>query len=114
MTLRTLAAVTACLSLAAPVLAQSPAPPTAPSDAPATAPSPNDALPDGPGKSVVVRVCTECHDASQFAAARYSPDEWDNEVSKMESAGADITAEDHATIAAYLARHLPKAPPAGG
>jgi cytochrome c5 len=90
------AALALSLGLAAPVLAQ----------------SPNDALPEGPGKDVTVRVCTACHDASQFAAARYSPDEWDTEINKMEGAGADITAEDHVAIAAYLAKYLPKTPPA--
>ena len=97
MTLRTLAAAaTLCLGLAFPVLAQ----------------SPNDALPDGPDKDVVVRNCTVCHDASQFSAARYSPEEWDNEINKMEGAGADISAEDHVAIAAYLGKYLPKTPPA--
>jgi len=30
----------------------------------------------------------------------------------MEGAGADITAEDHAAIGAYLAKYLPKDAPA--
>ena len=90
------AAATLCLATVSPVLAQ----------------APEDALPAGPGKDVTVRVCTACHDASQFASARYTPDEWDAEINKMEGAGADITAEDHAAIAAYLGKYLAKAPPA--
>jgi competence protein ComEA len=93
-----LAAVAAALSLGAvgPVLAQ----------------APDDLLPAGPGKDVVVRVCTACHDATQFASARYTPDEWDAEVTKMEGAGADMTAEEHVAIAAYLAKTFPKPTPA--
>ena len=32
-----------------------------------SAQGPNDVLPDGPGKDVVVRVCTGCHEAAQIA-----------------------------------------------
>ena len=79
---------------------------------PVLAQAPEDALPAGPGKDVVVRVCTSCHDASQFSAARHTPDEWDEVVTKMQDAGADMTAEEQAAISAYLAKYLPKAPPA--
>ena len=59
-----------------------------------------------------MRVCTACHDATQFAFARYTPEGWDNEINKMQGAGADISAEDQAAISAYLAKNLAKAPPA--
>jgi mono/diheme cytochrome c family protein len=85
-----------CLSVAAPVLAQ----------------APDDVLPAGPGKDVVVRVCTACHDATQFAYARYTPDEWDNEITKMQGAGAEMTAEEQGAISAYLAKNFPKPAPA--
>jgi cytochrome c5 len=88
-----------CLGVVGPVLAQ----------------APDDLLPGGPGKDVVVRVCTACHDATQFAYARHTPDEWDNEIAKMQSAGAEMTAEEQAAISAYLAKNLPSpAPPALG
>ena len=82
--------------LAGPVLAQAPA----------------DPLPDGPGKDVVVRVCTACHDASQFAYARHTADEWDSEIEKMQSAGAEMTAEEQVAISAYLAKALSSTPAA--
>lgn len=90
------AAAALCLCAVSPVLAQ----------------SPDDLLPAGPGKDVVVRVCTACHDATQFAYARLSPDEWDNEVVKMQSAGAEMTADEQAAISAYLAKTFPKPAPA--
>jgi len=79
---------------------------------PVLAQTPDDPLPDGPGKDVVVRVCTACHDASQFAYARHTADEWDIEIEKMQSAGAEMTAEEQVAISAYLAKALGSAPAA--
>jgi hypothetical protein len=95
---RSLAAVAAALGLglAGPVLAQ----------------APDDPLPPGLGKDATLRVCTGCHEAAQFAYARHTPEEWDGEISKMQSAGAEMTAEEQAAISAYLAKYLPKTPPA--
>jgi hypothetical protein len=90
------AAAALCLGLVGPVLAQ----------------APDDPLPPGPGKDIVVRVCTACHDASEFAFARYTPEEWDNEIAKMEGAGAEMTAEEQVAISAYLARNFSKPTPA--
>jgi len=73
---------------------------------PALAQAPDDPLPDGPGKDAVVRVCTACHDAAEFAYARYEPAQWDAEISKMQSAGAEMTAAEQLAISAYLARYL--------
>lgn len=89
------AAVALCLALFRPVLAQ----------------TPEDQLPAAPGKDVVLRVCTACHGADQFAAARLTPDEWQNEVEKMQAAGAEMTSDEAAVIAAYLGKNLAKAPP---
>jgi competence protein ComEA len=75
---------------------------------PGLAQTPDDMLPAGPGKDVVVRVCTACHDATQFANARHTADEWDSEVTKMQGAGADMTAEEQVAITGYLAKYLPK------
>lgn len=78
---------------------------------PVFAQAPEDPLPAGPGKDVVLRVCTACHAAEQFAYARYSPGGWDNEISKMQSAGAEMTVEEQTAISAYLAKFLSKADP---
>ena len=102
------AATALCLGAVAPVLAQAPAP--APTPAQGAAPGPADPLPEGPGKDVVVRVCTACHDATEFAFARYTPEEWNHVINKMQGAGAEITGEDQAVIAAYLAKNFPKPP----
>ena len=88
------AAALFCLGVVGPVLAQA-----------------DDPLPAGPGKDVVVRVCTACHDATQFAYARHTPEEWDGEITKMQSAGAEMTAEDQVAISAYLTKNFPKPAP---
>lgn len=90
------AAAALCLTLVRPVGAQ----------------APEDTLPAVPGKDLVVRVCTACHGADQFAAARMTPDEWENEVEKMQAAGAEMTSEEAAAIAAYLGKNLAKPAPA--
>jgi hypothetical protein len=90
------AAAALCLGAVGPVLAQ----------------APDDLLPAATGKDVVVRVCTACHDATQFAYARHTPDEWDSEIVKMQSAGAEMTAEEQLAISAYLAKNLPRSAPA--
>lgn len=95
-----LAAAAAALALAAvgPVAAQ-----------PQT---PEDALPAGPGKDVTLRVCTSCHGAEQFAYARYTPEGWDNEIGKMQGAGAEMTADEQLAISGYLSKYLAKPAPA--
>jgi hypothetical protein len=70
-----------------------------------------DALPEAPGKDAVLAVCTMCHDASQFAYARFTPEGWDNEIAKMQSAGAIMTPEEQLAISAYLSKYLAKPPP---
>ena len=78
---------------------------------PASAQPPADLLPDSPGKDVVVRVCTSCHEAAQFAYAHHTAGEWDSEISKMLSAGAEMTAEEQVAVSAYLSKNFgPKAP----
>lgn len=86
------AAVALCLALVRPVAAQ----------------APENQLPAASGKDVVLRVCTACHGADQFAYARLTPDEWENEVEKMQAAGAEMTSEEAAVIAAYLGKNLAK------
>jgi competence protein ComEA len=79
--------------------------------APVAARTAEDALPEAPGKDVVLAVCTMCHEAAQFAYARFSPEGWDNEIAKMQSAGAIMTPDQQLAISAYLSKYLAKAPP---
>jgi hypothetical protein len=94
MTRRTLAAASA-LALAAGAAFAQPAP---------------DGLPDGPGKDVVVRVCTSCHDASTLFQTR-SPEAWQDMIGKMMNIGAELSADEQAAVYAYLVKNF-SAPPA--
>jgi hypothetical protein len=53
-----------------------------------------------------------CHGVEQFAYARYTPDGWDIEIGKMQSAGALMAPEEQAAISAYLSKYLSKPEPA--
>lgn len=76
----------------------------------ARAAGPNDILPEGPGKDVVVRACTSCHQAPQVVARPRSAQEWDETIAKMVDRGARLTDAEYDAVYAYLARHF--GPPA--
>jgi cytochrome c5 len=78
----------------------------------AVAQGPNDVLPDGPGKDVVVRVCTGCHEASQIAEKPRTPQDWEYVIGKMIDGGAELTAEEQDAVYAYLVKAFPKPAPA--
>ena len=62
-------------------------------------------LPDGPGKDVVQRVCTACHDLSPVMSMNGGPDIWQSVADDMKSRGADGTDADFRAIVQYLAKY---------
>jgi hypothetical protein len=87
----------------------------------ALAEDPNDVLPDGPGKDVVVRACTGCHEAFQISEKPRTPIAWELVIGKMIDGGAELTPEEQDTVYAYVVKHFgkpaaadepPPAPPA--
>src|ERR1017187_2025756 len=83
-------------------------PPAAPrtrlSEAELKAPGP--ALPNGDGKQVVARMCTNCHGTAVFSGLRMSRDGWDAEVAAMVEKGAAGTEQEIRTAVTYLATHF--------
>ena len=71
-------------------------------------------LPDGPGKDVVVRVCSGCHDLMFTVSTRETEEGWSRIVNDMRSKGADGTDEDFAKVIAYLTAHMGKPGPSTG
>lgn len=67
-----------------------------------------DDLPEGPGKDVVLKVCTPCHGVSEFTAKRNTRAEWDEEVDKMAARGAKASDEEFDAIVTYLAKNFGK------
>jgi cytochrome c5 len=68
-------------------------------------------LPDGPGKEVVLNVCTQCHDLQRVRRERLSPAGWAEILQAMLNEGAPLTDQDFATVLRYLARNFRPEPP---
>jgi hypothetical protein len=63
-------------------------------------------LPDGPGKEVVLNICTQCHDLQRVRRERRSPEGWAEILQAMLNEGAPLTDQDFATALRYLARNF--------
>ena len=71
-----------------------------PGQAPATA----DRFPEGPGKSVLLRVCGNCHDAETAVERLKSRPEWSDTVDQMARFGAEASDAEFEQILNYLAK----------
>jgi cytochrome c5 len=63
-------------------------------------------LPDGPGKEVILNICTQCHDLFRIKANRRSPDEWEETLISMLNEGAMLDDEQFARVHQYLSRNF--------
>ena len=70
------------------------------------APAPAAGLPAGAGRELLIRACTGCHKAEEFAAYRHTPSEYRLIVYRMGDAAASAKELDE--IADYLATNFPK------
>jgi glucose dehydrogenase len=73
---------------------------------PPSAVSSTEALPEAPGKALVLRVCTKCHGVSVFTKLRMSRVGWSNEVAAMIEKGAAATDQEVSGIVEYLAANF--------
>jgi len=69
--------------------------------------SPPPALPEGPGKELVVAVCTACHSLERVVAKRATKAEWQDKVLEMLQEDPDITQQERDQIVEYLAKNFP-------
>lgn len=65
------------------------------------------ALPDGPGRDVAVRVCSQCHSPEIVANQSLDAQAWKDLVNQMANNGANATDAEFDTIAKYLATAFP-------
>jgi competence protein ComEA len=65
-------------------------------------------LPDGPGKDVVVKACTSCHDADNITSKKHTKAEWKEVVDTMVAYGAEVSDEQTEIITTYLAKYFGK------
>ena len=63
-------------------------------------------LPEGPGKTVLQTVCTQCHTAEVILAQPRTHDEWAVVIAQMIGSGAQLNDNDYELIMGYLTKHF--------
>jgi cytochrome c2 len=63
-------------------------------------------LPDGPGKELVLNICTQCHDLQRVRRERLSPEGWLEVLESMLNEGAPLSEKDLPEVLRYLARNF--------
>ena len=64
------------------------------------------ALPDGPGKDQMIKVCGLCHEAQRVASIRLTRDGWEATINDMIARGARGTDEEFQAVLDYLSTHF--------
>jgi cytochrome c5 len=67
-------------------------------------------LPDGPGKDVLLNICTRCHDLQRVRRQRNTAEGWLEILEAMLNEGAPLAEKDLPVLLRYLARNF--GPPA--
>jgi hypothetical protein len=67
---------------------------------------PADGLPEGPGKSELIKVCGECHSATRATTLRLTREGWAGVIDDMVKAGATGTDKELELVLDYLAAHF--------
>ena len=68
----------------------------------------NEDLPDGKGKEIFVRMCSNCHALKRVTKVRFHRNFWESVVDDMVSRGAEGTEEEAGEVVGYLTRNLAK------
>jgi type 1 glutamine amidotransferase len=63
-------------------------------------------LPDGPGKSALLKICSECHTVEEAVSRRASERDWKDVIDVMVDRGATGSEEELKSILAYLAKNF--------
>lgn len=69
------------------------------------------ALPDGPGRDLVIANCQTCHGLDFIVGSTFSRSRWESLVHQMISFGLVVTEDEHEKILDYLATYLGTEPP---
>jgi competence protein ComEA len=73
-----------------------------------TASAQSQSLPDGPGKALVQRICSECHEPELVMDKRQTKEGWNATVDEMVSRGATGSDSEFDQIVAYLTKNFGK------
>ena len=63
-------------------------------------------MPDGPGKTQVLNICTMCHDLGRIKFGRRSAEEWEETLISMLNEGAPLSDQDFPIVHHYLSRNF--------
>jgi len=63
-------------------------------------------LPDGPGKAILLDVCTQCHRLDRVKLRGGTRQEWNELLSHMLNEGAPLSDDDYPILLNYLARNF--------
>ena len=64
-------------------------------------------LPDGPGKEVTAKICSQCHEIERAVALKQDRDGWQGTINKMSVLGMQAKPEEIRQVLNYLARSYP-------
>ncbi len=64
------------------------------------------ALPEGPGRELVLQKCQTCHEIGFVTRERQTRERWDSLITEMQGYGLRLSPEERATILDYLATRL--------
>jgi competence protein ComEA len=65
-----------------------------------------DVLPDGAGRDITVKVCSQCHEAQKAASVKLTRAGWSEEIDKMKALGATGTDLEFQQILEYLSEYF--------
>ena len=74
----------------------------------ATAANQGGGLPEGKGKTILVRACVGCHEIDTVMGSRYTESGWRRTVDDMVSRGAEGSEQEIADVVAYLTKYFGK------
>jgi cytochrome c5 len=63
-------------------------------------------LPDGPGKNIVLNICTMCHDLNRVRRNLATREEWEGTLGAMLNEGAPLSEQDFPVVLNYLAKNF--------
>lgn len=95
------------LALVPSLLCGAPAPAATPKPKAAAAKAAYPLLPQGPGRAIEIRVCSQCHSPERPAGQRHDLAGWNDLINTMASNGAQASDAEFDQIAAYLAHSFP-------
>jgi competence protein ComEA len=67
-------------------------------------------FPDGPGKAIFLKICSNCHGPENVIGKGQSADDWTEVLNKMIQNGAQGTDEEFGAILDYLSTNFPPIP----